>query len=155
MWKIGMPLMLAMLGMVMCPEPERVLMIGLGGGAFTSLLRRQFPSLWIDAVEIDPVVVEARSKKNGVLAANLWKLGNREETIASAFRSVFAQTACIRSTDGLNLLLFGKAGGMPSLEELVRAAQRFTAASGLSFDLGEIAARAVVSSEDGSSFCRK
>lgn len=49
----------AMLGMLLTPQHERVLMIGLGGGTFTTLLRRHYPTLWIDAVEIDPVVVEA------------------------------------------------------------------------------------------------
>jgi spermidine synthase len=207
---------LAMLGMVMAPEPERVLMVGLGGGAFTSLLRRHFPNLWIDAVEIDPVVVEAavkffsvrederfriyvedganfiedaqssydlilldaysgegvpeklvsreffqavktRLNAGGAAAANLWQQGRREETIAGAFHSVFAQVACIRTQDRQNLILFGKAGGMPSSKDLVRAARRFTAASGLSFDLAEIAQRAALPDEAGRvsdfSFC--
>ncbi|MCF8077849.1 MAG: fused MFS/spermidine synthase [Desulfobacterales bacterium] len=204
----------AMLGMVMAPEPERVLMVGLGGGAFTSLLRRHFPNLWIDAVEIDPVVVEAAGKffnvrederfriyvedgakfiqdaqssydlilldaysgegvpeklvsreffqavktkmnEGGVVAANLWQQGRREEAIAGAFHSVFAQSACIRTQDRQNLVLFGKAGGMPSSKDLVRAARRFTAASGLSFDLAEIAQRIVVSPRAGAPFCKK
>ena len=203
----------AMLGMVMAPEPERVLMVGLGGGVFTSLLRHHFPNLWIDAVEIDPVVVEAavkffnvrederfriyvedgakfiedaqisydlvlldaysgegvpeklvsreffqavktRMNAGGVVAANLWQQGDREKAIAASFDAVFDQTACIRSTDRQNLLLFGKAGGMPSSKDLVRAAYRFTAAHDLSFDLGEIAGRAAVSPEAGAPFCK-
>jgi spermidine synthase len=39
------------------PAPERVLMIGLGGGGFVHYLRAQYPRAAIDAVEIDPVVV--------------------------------------------------------------------------------------------------
>ena len=56
----------AMLGVLMTPGPERVLMIGLGGGTFTSLLRRHYPDLWIDVAEIDPVVVEAAREFFGV-----------------------------------------------------------------------------------------
>ena len=37
----------------------RVLMVGLGGGTFTTLVHRALPDATIDAVEIDPVVVEA------------------------------------------------------------------------------------------------
>jgi len=57
---------LATLGILFTPQMERVLMIGLGGGIFTSLLRRHYPTLWIDAVEIDPVVVEAAKRFFGV-----------------------------------------------------------------------------------------
>lgn len=37
---------------------SRALMVGLGGGAFTTLLRRLHPEAEIEAVEIDPVVVD-------------------------------------------------------------------------------------------------
>jgi len=53
---------LAMLGVILTPNLNRALMIGLGGGNFTTLLRRHFPDLYIDAVDIDPVVVEAAKK---------------------------------------------------------------------------------------------
>ena len=49
----------ATLGVLLTPKLDRVMMIGLGGGTFTTLLKRHFPNLYIDAVEIDPVVVEA------------------------------------------------------------------------------------------------
>ena len=52
----------ATLGVMLTPNLNRVLMIGLGGGIFTTLLRRHFPTLHIDAVEIDPVVVEAAKR---------------------------------------------------------------------------------------------
>ena len=57
---------IAMLGMVMTPPQERVLMIGLGGGTFTTLLRRHYPNLRIDVVEIDPMVVEVAKTFFGV-----------------------------------------------------------------------------------------
>jgi len=40
------------------PEAERTLMIGLGGGSLVKRMWRDYPGMRIDAVEIDPVVVE-------------------------------------------------------------------------------------------------
>jgi len=50
---------LALLGLGHVAAPKRVLMVGLGGGTFTTLLHRLRPDLTIDAIEIDPVVVAA------------------------------------------------------------------------------------------------
>lgn len=188
----------SLLGMVMIPKRERVLMIGLGGGTFTTLLRRHFPDLWIDVVEIDPVVVEAAKRffgvqedqrfriyvqdgakfvrqtphlydlvlldaysgeglpsdlvspaffaavKNsvsdeGVVILNLWDQGRSERFLAARFQAAFPQTACIRSTDSYNLLLYGKKASMPIPTELREAARRFTSEAGLSFDLAKVA----------------
>jgi spermidine synthase len=41
-----------------CPEPERVLIIGLGGGSMVHYLQQTDPEVKIDAVEIDPLVVK-------------------------------------------------------------------------------------------------
>lgn len=49
----------AALGVAICPKLRRVLMIGLGGGTYTTMLHRHMPGLEIDAVEINPVVVQA------------------------------------------------------------------------------------------------
>jgi spermidine synthase len=57
---------LAALGLLERAELERVMMVGLGGGRFTSLLRRLFPDVSVDVVEIDPVVVEAATTYFGV-----------------------------------------------------------------------------------------
>jgi len=191
---------ISFLGMLMTPVQERVLMIGLGGGIFTSLLRRHYPNLWIDAVEIDPVVVEAAKdffgvceddrfrihvedgekfvrktlhsydlvlldayggegipqeivspaffdavkrilSGSGVAVLNLWDEARREPSIANVFRNTFQKTACIRTKDGYNLVLFGKATDMPGQADLIKAARRFTSESNLSFDLGEVAER--------------
>jgi spermidine synthase len=43
---------------VYATQPQRVLMVGLGGGAFPRFLRSRFSHLSIDIVEIDPAVVE-------------------------------------------------------------------------------------------------
>jgi spermidine synthase len=49
----------ALLGLAHHGHPARVLMVGLGGGTFTTLIHRALPGASVDAVEIDPVVVEA------------------------------------------------------------------------------------------------
>ncbi|MDY6953391.1 MAG: fused MFS/spermidine synthase, partial [Thermodesulfobacteriota bacterium] len=159
-----------LLGMLLAPKPERVLMIGLGAGTFTTLLRRHYALLWIDAVEIDPVVVQAakawfgveederfrihvedgaafieqtsllydlimldvhtgkstpehlashkffeamRSKltPGGVAVMNVWDEGHREGVIEKRFRDTFSKTACIRTSDGFNVVLFGRVSG--------------------------------------------
>jgi len=191
---------ISLIGMLMTPVQERVLMIGLGGGTFTTLLRRHYPSLWIDAVEIDAVVVEAakvffsvreddrfrihvedgaRFVKNtphsydlvlldaysgegipqelvspaffdavksilsetGVAVLNLWDEPSRERSIGNIFRNTFPKTACVRTKDGYNLVLFGKVTEMQHQDDLVKAARQFTSEANLSFDLGELAKR--------------
>jgi spermidine synthase len=48
----------AALGPFLAESPRSALIVGLGGGGFSRFLARRFPGLRIDAVEIDPVVVE-------------------------------------------------------------------------------------------------
>jgi spermidine synthase len=43
-------------------KPQRVLMVGLGGGTIPNLLHKHYPKMAIDVVDIDPVVVEAAKK---------------------------------------------------------------------------------------------
>lgn len=45
-------------GLALCPEPKRVLVVGLGGGTIPSFLHKHYPKTRVDAVEIDPVVVD-------------------------------------------------------------------------------------------------
>jgi spermidine synthase len=197
-----------MVAMMVTPRPQRVLMIGLGGGAFTSLLRRHFPELWIDAVEIDPVVVEAakgffgvrederfqihivdgadfvksapgtydlvfldaysgegiprklaspaffdavkaRVSTDGVVVANLWRPGGRQQAVVKTFRSAFEQTAFLYTSDKMNMVLFGMPGAPLPGDDLVRNARRFTDASNLSFDLARLAEKLVENSRSG------
>jgi spermidine synthase len=49
----------ALIGLAHHGRPRRVLMIGLGGGTFTTLVHRALPDAVIDAVDIDPMVVAA------------------------------------------------------------------------------------------------
>jgi spermidine synthase len=48
------------------PDPRRVLIVGLGGGAMVRFLTHHEPQLRIDAVEIDPVVVRLADQYFGV-----------------------------------------------------------------------------------------
>jgi len=44
------------------PAPQRILILGLGGGTLPSAFQRLYPSVAIDAVEIDPAVVRVARK---------------------------------------------------------------------------------------------
>ncbi len=43
-------------------EPKRVLVVGIGGGTLPSFLRKHYPEMVIDAVDIDPDVVDVAKK---------------------------------------------------------------------------------------------
>ncbi len=46
-------------GYLFVPEPERVLVVGLGAGAVSRLSGHYFPEAQIDSIELDPAVVDA------------------------------------------------------------------------------------------------
>jgi spermidine synthase len=46
------------LGFVFRPDAKKMLLIGLGGGSIPKKLQKEFPSLEIDVVEIDPEVIQ-------------------------------------------------------------------------------------------------
>jgi len=51
-----------MASLLFCPEPRRMLMVGLGGAAVTNCLGAWFPNLKIDIVEVDGKVIEVSKK---------------------------------------------------------------------------------------------
>jgi spermidine synthase len=53
------------LGLAFVEQPKRVLIVGLGGGTIPSLLRKHYPNLAIDVVDIDPDVVAVAKKYFG------------------------------------------------------------------------------------------
>jgi spermidine synthase len=55
----------ALAGLAFCDKPRRVLVVGLGGGTIPMFLRKYYPGLWIDAVEIDPDVVDVAKRYFG------------------------------------------------------------------------------------------
>ncbi len=46
-----------LLALVWCPQPQRILLVGLGGGRLQMLLHHVFESAQLDTVELDPLVV--------------------------------------------------------------------------------------------------
>ena len=51
------------------PDPQRVLIIGLGGGAMVRFLERYEPTLFVDAVDVDPAVVALSTAHFGARAS--------------------------------------------------------------------------------------
>jgi spermidine synthase len=51
-----------MASLLFCPNPRKLLMVGLGGGSVTNFLSEWFPDLKIDVVEIDKKVIEISKK---------------------------------------------------------------------------------------------
>ena len=76
------------------PQPRRVLIVGLGGGAMVRFLTHHEPDLQIDAVEIDPVVVKLADRFFGVRSG-----GNVRVHTADAFAFIES------STGGYDLIL--------------------------------------------------
>lgn len=64
----------------LAPNPERVLIVGLGGGGMVHFLEKHDPDLRIDAVEIDPAVVRIADEWFGVRSE-----GNVRVMTADAF----------------------------------------------------------------------
>ena len=55
----------AFVGLALCEEPRRILVVGLGGGTLPTFLRKHYPSAAIDVAEIDPDVVDVAKKLFG------------------------------------------------------------------------------------------
>ena len=51
-------LRVATVGFALARNLERALLVGLGGGGYARFLRRHFPRLAVDVIEIDPIVVQ-------------------------------------------------------------------------------------------------
>ncbi len=49
-------------GLALSPQPRRILVVGLGGGAIPGFLHKRYPRTRIDCVEIDPAVVDVAKK---------------------------------------------------------------------------------------------
>lgn len=52
----------ALVGLALSEEPRRMLVVGLGGGTLPMFLRKHYPNATIDAVDIDPEVVDVAKK---------------------------------------------------------------------------------------------
>lgn len=58
----------ALVGLALSEEPRRFLVVGLGGGTLPMFLRKYYPNATIDAVDIDPEVVNVAKKYFGYRA---------------------------------------------------------------------------------------
>jgi spermidine synthase len=52
----------ALVGLAVCGEPRRILIVGLGGGTLPMILHKHYPGAVIDVAEINPDVVEVAKK---------------------------------------------------------------------------------------------
>lgn len=52
----------AFTGLALCEEPRRILVVGLGGGTLPMFLHKYYPEATIDAVDIDPDVVDVAKR---------------------------------------------------------------------------------------------
>ena len=60
---IDLPYARAMpVGLALVEKPKRVLIVGLGGGTIPSFLRKHYPKMTIDVVDIDPDVVDVAKR---------------------------------------------------------------------------------------------
>jgi spermidine synthase len=121
------------------PRPSRVLIVGLGGGAMVRFLIHHEPSVQIDAVEIDPVVVRLADQYFGVRSA-----GNVRVHTADAFAFIE------RTTDRYDMIFMDAflrpsdetdATGVPSrlktLEFLARVKQTLAPGGVVAFNIND------------------
>jgi spermidine synthase len=55
-----------MVGLALVQEPQRILIVGVGGGTIPSFLHKHYPQARIDAVDIDPAVIEVARQYFGL-----------------------------------------------------------------------------------------
>lgn len=92
-----------MTGLLLRPSPERILMIGLGGGTLPTALAELYPDTEIDVVEIDPAVVRVAGEFFGyVPSANT--------TVFTQDGRVFIKRAALRG-DTYDLIMLDAFNG--------------------------------------------
>ena len=63
---LGLPYaQVALVGLALCEEPRRIAVVGLGGGTLPMFLHKHYPNAAIDAVDIDPGVVQVATRYFG------------------------------------------------------------------------------------------
>lgn len=108
----------AFTGLALCREPQRVLIVGLGGGTLPMFLRHYYPDATIDAVDIDPDVVRVAREYFG------FKEDRRMRGIVADGRAFIEQTR--EPYDLIFLDAFGSDFVPPTLttQEFLRAVRR-------------------------------
>jgi spermidine synthase len=126
------------------PQPRRVLIVGLGGGAMVRFLTHHEPQVQIDAVEIDPAVVRIADQYFGVRTG-----GNVRVHTADAVAFVEATTdrydlilmdAFLRPSDGTDAT--GVPTGLKTLAFLGRLKQALAPGGIVAFNVNEHASMA-------------
>ncbi len=121
------------------PNPRRVLIVGLGGGAMVRFLTHHEPQVQIDAVEIDPAVVRLAGEYFGVRAG-----GNVRVHTADAVAFVESTTdrydlilmdAFLRPSSGTDAT--GVPSGLKTLAFLGRLKQVLTPGGVVAFNVNE------------------
>jgi len=72
---------LLMSGLLLNPEPKRILIVGLGGGTMSNTLAQLFPSSHIDNIEIDEAVISVARRYFGFSENDLVKTYNQDGRI--------------------------------------------------------------------------
>ncbi len=72
---------LLMSGLLLNPEPKRILIVGLGGGTMSNTLAQLFPSSHIDNIEIDDAVISVARRYFGFSENELVKTYNQDGRI--------------------------------------------------------------------------
>jgi len=121
------------------PQPRRVLIVGLGGGAMVRFLTHHDPQVQIDAVEIDPVVVRLADQYFGVRTS-----GNVVVHTADAFRFIettsnrydlILMDAFLRPSDATDTV--GVPTRLKTLEFLGRLRQTLAPGGVVAFNINE------------------
>ncbi len=118
-------LQVALVGLALSEEPRRFLVVGLGGGTLPMFLRKYYPNAVIDAVDIDPDVVDVARRFFG------FREDGRMNAHVSDGRRFVEKTR--QPYDVIFLDAFGAAGIPPHLttQEFLEAVRRAVAPSGI------------------------
>ena len=64
--------------------PKRAMLVGLGGGGFVRFLRKRYPRIEIDIVEIDPAVISAARDHFGIRESRRTRIHNTDAILQMA-----------------------------------------------------------------------
>ena len=121
------------------PEPRRVLIVGLGGGAMVRFLTHHQPHLQIEAVEIDPAVVRIADQYFGVRSDGNVRVHTGDafsfiETTTDRFDMIFMDAFLRPSADTDTT---GVPSRLKTLEFLGRLKQALSPAGVVAFNINE------------------
>jgi len=121
------------------PNPRRVLIVGLGGGAMVRFLTHHEPQVQIDAVEIDPAVVRIADEYFGVRSGGNVRVHTADavafiEATAERYDVIFMD-AFLRPSSGTDAT--GVPSGLKTLAFLKRLKQALAPGGVVAFNVNE------------------